>query len=216
MISKLWMTLTYAGALTVASGLSPVSALYAQQTAAGQPLAKDAVLSSLTSKLDTKKSKVGDPVSAKTIIPLTFNDGSVLPAGSKLTGKVTQVQSKSSGIATLGIVFDQLEKKGSAPIPIHGQLIALAAAPNLSDSGAATGDLPMGSGGNKAQTTALTGSNISGEPGAPPPLAAGSSIKGITLDPSPGKDSSGVLESKDKDFKLDNGTRLEIGLTGAQ
>src|SRR5271163_1777931 len=100
-----------AAALTAATfGSAP--ALQAQQASTGQPLAKEAVLTSLTSKLDTKKSKVGDPATAKTLNPLPLDDGSVLPAGTKITGKVTQVQPKSSGTATLAMTFDQVEKKG--------------------------------------------------------------------------------------------------------
>jgi hypothetical protein len=207
------LILLTAAALTAATfGSAP--ALQAQQ--AGQPLAKQAVLSALTSKLDTKKSKVGDPVSAKTLVPLTLNDSSVLPAGTKLVGKVTQVQSKSSGTATLAIVFDQVEKKGAAPMPVHGLIAAIAPEPSLSESGGSTNDLPMGSGGNKGQTAGLTGTGINGNTAAPAQIQPGSSIKGVTLSPSPSPDGSSVLQSTEKDFKLDNGTRLEIGLTAAQ
>src|SRR5271154_3520417 len=95
----------------IASTLAPQ--LQAQQASLGAPLAKEAVLSALTSKVDTRKSKVGDTVTAKTLNPLQLTDGATLPPGTKLVGKVTQVQPKSSGTATLAIVFDQLEKKGS-------------------------------------------------------------------------------------------------------
>jgi len=60
-----------------ASTFAPLQRLQAQQATAGQPLAKEAVLCSLTTKLDSKKSKVGDPVVAKTLNPLTLNDGTV-------------------------------------------------------------------------------------------------------------------------------------------
>src|SRR5271170_7539629 len=138
MKTKSLMILT--AALTAAT-LGPTPALQAQASS-GQPLAKEAVLTSLTSKLDTKKTKVGDPVTAKTLNPLTLNDGTILPSGSKLVGKVTQVQPKSSGTATVAINFDQLEKKGSAPMPVHGLVEAVAPAPSMSDSGGSTNDLP--------------------------------------------------------------------------
>jgi len=38
----------------------------------------------------------------------------------------------------------------------------------------------------------------------------------VTLSPTPAADGSSVLQSTDKDFKLDSGTRLEVGLTAAQ
>jgi hypothetical protein len=179
-------------------------------------LAKEAVLAALTSKLDTKKSKVGDPVTVKTLNPLTLTDGTVLPVGTKITGKVTQAQSKSSGSATLGLEFDQVEKKGAASTPVHGEIAAIAPAPNLSDSAGSTNDLPMGAGGNKAQTASMTGTGINGNTGPQPNIQPGSSIKGVILNPTPSGDGSSVLQSPEKDFKLENGTRLEIGLTAAK
>ena len=214
MTSRSIMGLTTAAAISLSIFACTPPSL--AQAAAGQPLAKEAVLSSLTSKLDTKKSKVGDPVTAKTLNPLTLTDGTVLPPGTKITGKVTQVQPKSSGSATLGLVFDQVEKKGSAPTPVHGMLAAISPAPNLSDSGGSTNDLPMGAGGNKAQTASMTGTGINGNTGPLANIQPGSSIKGVTLNTTPAADGSSVLQSNDKDFKLDNGTRLEIGLDTAK
>jgi hypothetical protein len=200
-------------ALTV-STLGATPRLHAQQASAGQPLAKEAVLSELTSKVDTKKSKVGDTVTAKTLNPLQMNDGSVLPPGTKLVGKVTQVQPKSSGSASLAIIFDQIDKKGSASIQVRGLVVAVAPPLSMSDSGGSTNDLPMGSGGNKAQTASMTGTNINSQTADLPSIQPGSSIKGVTLNPA--ADGPSVLQSADKDFKLDSGTRLEIGLTAAQ
>src|SRR5271170_6491244 len=170
MKTKSLMILT--AALTAAT-LGPTPALQAQASS-GQPLAKEAVLTSLTSKLDTKKTKVGDPVSAKTLNPLTLNDGSVVPSGSKILGKVTQVQPKSSGTATLAISFDQLEKKGSAPMPVHGLIAGVAPMPDLASSGAAGNDLPLR--GTAAQNAAQTGASL-GPGSGPEAIPAGSSIK---------------------------------------
>jgi len=198
----------FAAAVLAAAIAVPIHSLHAQ---AGQPLAKEAVLTSLATKLDTKKSKVGDPVAAKTLNPLTLNDGTVVPSGSKLVGKITQVQPKSSGTATLAIEFDQLEKKGAAPIPVHGLVAGIAPLPDSGGGGgAANNDLPMK--GTAAQNAAMTGMS-SGGGGGEPPIAAGSSIKGVALNPTPSKDGASVLQSTDKDIKLETGTRLEIGLT---
>jgi hypothetical protein len=206
--------LVLAAAFT-ASTLSPAPPLYGQASL-GAPLAKEAVLSALTSKVDTKKSKVGDTVTAKTLNPLQLTDGTTLPPGTKLVGKVTQVQPKSSGTATLAIVFTEIEKKGGAPMPVHGLLAAVAAEPSMAESGGSTNDLPMGAGGNKAQTASMTGTNINAQTTALPSIQPGSSIKGVTLNSTPSADGSSVLQSTEKDFKLDSGTRLEIGLTAAQ
>ncbi len=205
-----------AAALTVAA-LRPVPALQAEQSTIGKPLSKQAVLSVLTCKLDTRKSKVGDPVTAKTLNPLKLDDGTVLPRGTIVTGKVTQVQAKSSSEATLAIIFNQLETtKGATPMPVHGLLAAVAPAPSLSDAGGSTNDLPLGSGGDsKGRMSAATGTSISGDTAVLPPIQPGSSIKGVVLSPIPAADGSSVLQSTEKDIRLENGTRLEIGLTAA-
>jgi hypothetical protein len=197
-------------ALIASTGIAP--ALHAQ--AAGPPLAKAAVLSSLTTKLDTKKSKVGDPVAVKTLNPLTLSDGSVLPSGSKITGKVTQVQPKSSGTATLAITFDQLEKKGAAPMPVHGVIAAIAPIPDAGGSGPAGGDLPMR--GTAAQNAAMSGMSQGAGGNGQDSIPPGSSLKGVALGNVPSADGSSVLQSSDKDIKLETGTRIEIGLTTAK
>ena len=206
-------------AVALATGVfHPICSLQAEQTTIGQPLSKQAVLSVLTCKLDTRKSKAGDPVTARTLNPLKLNDGTVLPRGTILTGKVTQVQPKSSGSATLAIIFDQLETtKGAAPMAVHGLLVAVAPAPALSDAGGSTSDLPLGSGGDsKGAIASLTGTSISDETHSLPPIAAGSGFKGVALSPIPAADGSTVLQSMERDIRLDNGTRLEIGLTAAK
>jgi hypothetical protein len=205
-----------AAALAIAA-ICPVQALHAEQQSLGQPLSRQAVLSELTSKLDTRKSKVGDPVTAKTLNPLKLNDGTVLPKGTLLSGKVMQAQPKSSGGATLAILFDQVAMKGTDPMPVCGLLVAVAAAPSLADAGGSTSDLPLGSGGDsKGAMASMTGTSISDQTNALPPIKAGSSIKGVALNPTPAPDGASVLQSTSKDIKLDSGTRLEIGLLAAK
>jgi hypothetical protein len=190
--------------------LCTVPSLVAQEASAGQPLAKEAVLSSLSGKLDTKKAKVNDSVTAKTLMPLHLTDGSTLPAGTKLIGKVTQVQPKSSGTATLAIVFDQMERKGAAPVPVRGVIVAVAPLPDSANGGTAANGLPMR--GTAVQNAAMTGAS-SGPGGGESPIPPGSSVDGVTLSSTPAADGSSVLQSSGKDIKLDSGTRLEIGLS---
>jgi hypothetical protein len=194
-----------------ASTLSPYG--FAQGGSVGQPLAKEAVLCALTSKVDSKKSKVGDAVTAKTLNPLQLTDGTTLPSGTKLVGKLTQVQPKSNGAATVAIVFTEVDKKGGAPMPVHGLIAAVAPMPDLASGGAAANDLPVR--GTAAQNAAQTGMAVGGASGAES-IPVGSTIKGVTLDSAPAADGSSVLKSDEKDVKLESGTRLEIGLSAAQ
>ena len=209
-------TLLAAATFTLAS----IGSLYGvgtQQASLGKPLSKQAVLSELTTKLDSKKSEPGEAVSARTLNPLKLDDGTVFPRGTVLLGKVTQAQAKSNGGATLAIVFDKVERKGADPMPVHGLIVAVAAGPNLSDGGASTNDLPLGSGGDsKGQIAAITGTSIGNSDYLLPPIQMGSSIKGIFLKPTPAADGSSVLTASDKEIKLEKGTRLEIGLIAAR
>src|ERR1700740_746968 len=114
-------------------GLVQSHASFGQQEASSK--AKHAVLAELTSKLDTKSAKAGDARNAKTIPDLKMTDGSTIPKGSRLSGKVTQVQSKASGdgTASVSILFDHLMTKDGQSKPIQGILVAIAPRPSVSD-----------------------------------------------------------------------------------
>lgn len=73
----------------------------------------------LQSSVDVKKSRVGDQVVLKTTKDIKQNGQTVVPKGSKLLGRVTEVTQKSrqNGGSRLGIIFDRVEGKNlSAPI----------------------------------------------------------------------------------------------------
>jgi hypothetical protein len=186
---------------------------YAQATTSD---VKQAVLAELTSKLDTKSAKVGDVVSAKTVAELKQADGSTIRKGSKLTGKVTEVESKSAGngMVSVAIIFDQLEVKGEPQKPIHGILVAIAPRPSLSDQGASSGSLPLGSTKDVGTMAAATG----GGPVAPggqdksESMQPGSTVKGVKLDTKLTADGSSVLHGSDKEIHLESGMKIQVGL----
>jgi hypothetical protein len=198
------------------AALVPPSALRAEHRSR-EPLSKQAVLSELMTNVDSKRSKVGDRVTAKTMNPLKLNDGTPLPKGTVLFGKVTQVQPKSSGGATLAILFDQVALAGTDPMLVRGVIAAVAPPPSLSDGGASNDALPLGSGGdNKGRLASMVGTSFGGDSAQLPPIQPGSGIKGVFLSPAAAADGSSVLKSTDKEIKLEKGTRLEIGLIAAQ
>jgi hypothetical protein len=204
-------------AALLTAALGPIRALATEQTTVGKPLSKQAVLSELTTNVDSKKSKVGDRVTAKTLNPLKLDDGRLLPRGTVLFGKVTQAQPKSRGGATLAILFDQVSLTGTDPMLVRGVIAAVAPAPSLSDGGASNDALPLGSGGDpKGRMASMAGTNFGGDPSALPPIQPGSGIKGVFLSPAAAADGSSVLSAPDKEIKLDKGTRLEIGLIAGQ
>jgi hypothetical protein len=109
---------------------------HAQSTAPAEASAQAAVpaapagpvlLAQITAKLSSKNAKVGDALTAKTLRALKLSDGTDLPKGSKLVAKVSLAQSKKAGNGTsmLTFRFDEIDVKGGAVIPIHGEVVAI-------------------------------------------------------------------------------------------
>ncbi len=163
-------------------------------------------------KLDTKNASVGETVKAKVLAETVLGDNTAVPRGSILSGKVTEVQSKSrgSGTASLTIMFDQVQpgKKGS-PIPIHGVLVGIAPKPYLSGNGPSASSLPLASTRSQTNLAGETGSNIDNTGAGEDSVDEGSSVRGVTL--ASGKD-AGALTSSRGDFKIDRGMRIAVGL----
>ncbi len=101
-------------------------------TAAGPVL-----IAKIVGAISTRKAKVGDTLTAKTVGNYKLADGSEVPKGSKLVAKVTLATSKKdgNGTAILSFRFDQVEMKGGSTVPIHGFVTAIGPA------------LPTGTGG---------------------------------------------------------------------
>lgn len=185
---------------------TPTFALQSNSTA--YPTASSALSAEVTSKLDTKNATVGESVTAKTIAETTLENGTTVPRGAILRGKVTAVQSKSSGggTASVTISFDQVApSKKAAPISIHGVLVGVAPKPSLSDAGPNAADLPTGSTKSQVMTAGETGQSIDNSASAGETVATGSSLKNVTL-------ASGTLTSSHGDIKLDHGTRIAVTL----
>jgi hypothetical protein len=185
---------------------TPTFALQAANSA--YPTASSALSAEITSKLDTKNATVGEAVTAKTLASTTLGNGTTIPRGATLNGKVTAVQSKSSGggTASVTISFDQvMPSKKASPISIHGTLLGVAPKPYISDGGASAANLPTGSTKNQAMTAGETGQAIDNTASPEETVATGSSLKNVTL-------ASGTLTSNHGDIKLDHGTRIAIAL----
>ncbi len=100
-----------------------------------------AINGELQNTLDVKKARVGDPVILKTTKAIKHNGQTVVPKGTQLLGRVTEVaqKTKSNGGSRLGMVFDRIEGKHlSAPINASiTSIINLAANSNGGDTGGA-------------------------------------------------------------------------------
>lgn len=80
----------------------------------------------LQNTVDVKKSKVGDEVVLKTTNSIKQNGQIVVPKGSRLIGRITDVQekTKSNGASRLGMVFDRLEGKDMGA-PITASIVSI-------------------------------------------------------------------------------------------
>src|SRR5579863_6393849 len=74
----------------------------------------------LTSPVKAKKVKVGDTVSAITITPISLAQV-VVPAGSKVTGHVRQVEADAIGAHTswIALSFDEVAVKNGQKVPLN-------------------------------------------------------------------------------------------------
>jgi hypothetical protein len=80
----------------------------------------------LENTLDARHAKVGDRVALKTTHDVKQDGQVIVPKGSRLIGRVTDVQQKTKNDAdsVIGIAFDRLQK-GSTDIPITASIVSV-------------------------------------------------------------------------------------------
>jgi hypothetical protein len=113
----------------------------------------------LSSPIDSKKCKPGDPVNAHSTEAVKSEGKTVIPKGSKLVGHVTQASARGKGESesSLGIVFDKAILKNGQEIPLNAGILAIASAE--SSASAAGSDMD-------AMGASAAGSGMAGGRGA--------------------------------------------------
>ncbi len=96
------------------------------------------VAAQLQSSIDVKKAKVGDEVVLRTTKSIKQNGETVIPKGTNLVGRITEVQkrSKESAMSRIGMVFDRMEGK-NLTAPITASIVSITnvqAASSIGDS----------------------------------------------------------------------------------
>jgi hypothetical protein len=121
-----------------------------------------AVNAALTQPIDAKKSKTGDPVTARTTQSTKSDGHVVIPKGSKLVGHVTEAKARAKGESesALGIVFDKAILKNGQEVPLNVTVRALAAGPSAAEASSGEGDLAAGAAGGT--TSRASGGALSG------------------------------------------------------
>jgi hypothetical protein len=111
------------------------SAFVVNQVASAQTAAAPAAQASspeihavLEKIVHPKKVKVGDEVVARMTESTKLKDGTELPKGTKIIGKVTEVKMKADkeGPSKLGLLFDKAQTKDGKDVPVTMALVSVA------------------------------------------------------------------------------------------
>jgi hypothetical protein len=205
---------------SVAGSANESSAAVANAGKTGAGTAQASNLSAeLTQKVDSKHAKVGDQVVARTTSATQLEPGTKLPKGTRLMGKVTEVQAKSGAQhdGHLAFAFDRAVMRDGHEIPIHTTLQSISAPADVAAMGSTTDEfgpvgpvsapvMASGSGGGSARSG---GGLLGGGGGAVAP--AGGLVGGATSSVAtmPGRAaglSEGTLDQSERTLHQSEGT----------
>jgi hypothetical protein len=182
----------------------------AQATVSPQ-VVRPIVVAKIDKTVTTKSLKAGDAIVAKTLRPVKTSDGSELPKGSKLIGKVVLVRSKQAGGGNSLLVFriDQAEEKGGTLVNFHGLVIGIGPSLGPKDS---LGQGSVMSRGGQGSTPGLDPNTGLGGNGARDEydIARGSTIEGVSLGTHKDADWSTALEGIKRDILLDSDVVIKV------
>lgn len=205
-----------------------------QETQRNQRVQAAAVSAELMKKIDTKNAKVGDEVSIKTMSTTILPDGPSLPRGTKLIGKITDVQAKSkeSNDSHLAFSVERAVLQDGKEIPVRAAVASVTAPANGSTASMPMGSAPSASSGG----TGSTGAGGAGSaPNAPAMADADSAsqstqggvlksaddrvrvgnLPGVMLTGANSPESAGMLLASGKNIDLESGTKLILIVAAA-
>src|SRR6266849_4531317 len=132
--------------------------------ASGSLATGSAFNAALSSPIDSKKCKPGDPVNAHSTEAAKSEGKTVIPKGSKLVGHVTQASARTKGESesSLGIVFDKAILKNGQDIPLNNVAIQAIASAEGGASAAGADMDTMGGVGASAAGSGIAGGSIAG------------------------------------------------------
>jgi hypothetical protein len=170
----------------------------------------------VTKTLDSSKLKQDDSIEVETAGSFKLPDGTLVPKGSKMMGRVVTAKARAKGDpdSELTLVFNKLSIQGGKVLALKGTVQAVYPAaqepqgPNMATMGTSGGGSARGAGGD---ATGLTNSRTGMDTQAPSTAQLDVDTKAIgvqgvhdlSLD-------NGVLTSKGKDVKLGVGVRLVV------
>jgi len=218
-----------AAAILAIAALLPVFNQALGQTPAA-PAAQSAglvMVAKIDGKLSTRNAKVGDAISAKILKSWKLTDGTEIPKGSKITGKVALIKSKKDGNGNSMVSFrlDEIDVKGGAAIPVHGMVVAIGPSlapkdglgPNSvlgrntnpqTGTGVTAASQGTGSSNGIDPSVGLGGPNVKDEDNIP----LGSTMPGVSLGRHLDADWTTILQGVKEDIDLDQDVLIKVQL----
>jgi hypothetical protein len=208
----------------------------------GQPMASPASVSAELAKgIDTKKAKVGDEVEVKTTSTAKLPDGTELPKGTKLTGKVTDVKAKSKEDKSAHLAFsiDHAVLKDGKQVPV---LATVTSVTGPAQSSGSEMMMPGGGASPGGGGASPGGGGSAGSPGSSAPVASSAPVMantgqsqssvggvlksaqdrvavgnmpGVVLSGAGGAGSAGSLDAAGDNISLGSGTKLTLNVATA-
>ena len=205
------------------------------QTSASNEVVGIRVNAELTKRIDVKKAKVGEMVEARTTSAVKLPDGTELPKGTKLAGKVTDVRARSNTDKTSHIAFnlDQALMKDGHEVPLRVMVMSVTApfdeppdiaamtsgsrGPATQSSTAGAPPTPNATPGQYVQQSTVS-NGVQSLPGDAPGMVAHGpnqrvmvgNLQGVTLTSADGTSGSAALDAVDKNIQLDSETKLTL------
>jgi hypothetical protein len=163
---------------------------------------------SLTSHISTKNSRDGDGVYGKTAFPITVDNKIVIPEGSSVRGKISEIRrpGRVKGKAELTLSFQTLILPNGATLPIYTSLRGTGGAGERRGENTVEGDSSKG---DDAKTVGTIGATGAGLGGIASRTGKGAAVGGAT---GAAVGAATVLLTRGKDLELGPGTTLEIVL----
>jgi hypothetical protein len=178
------------------------------------------IAAALTKSLDSKKVKKGDEVTARITEATKENGKTLIPAGAKLEGHVTQASARSKGdsFSTLGIVFDKAVLKDGQEVPLNVTVQAIAAAPNSApqSNSPSTPMEPMGGAAPSGGAPRMNGGGATGGMTSAPPVTPSPGVTSTVPNASTknGDAGKGAGRGLNQEGQLTSDSRGIFGLQG--
>jgi len=208
-ISSLAVVVLLAGLVCLGQTATSGSAL--PQKATPNAVGHGAFPVKVTKTLDSSKLREDDTVEVETSGSFKLPDGTLVPKGSKLAGRVTASKARSKGdsASELDIVFSRLDVANGKQLAVKGVVQAVFPPADDADPGVAGGQAISHAAGlgpppADAKTGVSTESSTKPQPVTDPKSIGVHGIHDLDLR------QDGVLSSKGKHVKLDSGVRMIV------